>query len=413
MKTAIFVCGCVIGLLQLYYYTGPGFGSGSEMAAVARSLARTGAYGNPFAPLDTGPTALAPPLYPLFLAALWKLFGGDAGMNFGAAFVSIALNASIGLLLVRLAAKILGDATAGVAAALLWFVSMRLMPQWDTSFTMAGTLVFCLAAARAAERKSGAAGAIATGALGGLLLLANPSLAIVLAAWLVFVLVRARTGWASALRFAAIWCLTAAMCTLPWLARNYRVWGSPLLRTSFGITLYSSNNDCAEPSLFQEMNSGCFQKTHPSFSEREAGLLARLGEPRYDSLKASEGMQWIRAHPARFASLCAARVRDFWFPDPTPSPYTCYAIWAVTILSIPGIVRMIRRRTAAGWFVLAAWVAYPALYYIMLSCDRYRYPILWTSLLPAGSLLADLARRAGWGWPPASSRPGGAESGRL
>jgi hypothetical protein len=30
------------------------------------------------------------------------------------------------------------------------------------------------------------------------------------------------------------------------------------------------------------------------------------------------------------------------------------------------------------------------MFYIVVSCDRYRYPILWTSLLPAGYWIARL-----------------------
>ena len=56
----LFVLGAVIGLFRMFTTTVP-FGKGFEMVALAGHLARSGAYANPFAVLDTGPTAAGPP----------------------------------------------------------------------------------------------------------------------------------------------------------------------------------------------------------------------------------------------------------------------------------------------------------------------------------------------------------------
>jgi hypothetical protein len=111
----------------------------------------------------------------------------------------------------------------------------------------------------------------------------------------------------------------------------------------------------------------------------------------------------------RFAELTAGRIVDFWFPVPTGSVYTSYAIWAnYSACRLPGmILAMVRRRQdgrPADSFTV--WLIYPLLYYVVLSCDRYRYPILWTSLLPAGYALEALFisgfRRV---WRPAHRPP--------
>jgi hypothetical protein len=70
---------------------------------------------------------------------------------------------------------------------------------------------------------------------------------------------RQRVSWPWAGRYSAIAAAAAALCVAPWLLRNYRVFGAPALRTSLGITLYASNSDCAEPSLYREELSGCIQ----------------------------------------------------------------------------------------------------------------------------------------------------------
>ena len=53
------------------------------------------------------------------------------------------------------------------------------------------------------------------------------------------------------------------------------------------------------------------------------------------------------------------------------------------------------RRVPAAWFLLTVAAIYPLLYYVVVSDVRYRYPVLWLSLLCAGYLLSELASRAG------------------
>jgi hypothetical protein len=403
---ALFLAAWIAGLGQFLFIGGYGFGRAYEMAAIGRSLAEHGTYANPFAPAITGPTALVPPIHPLFLAALLRIFRTAAGMHIAAVFANILANAAIAALLPRLAAVCYGDARIGVIGGALWIVSMRLLPQWDVSNTILGLICFCLLTARNVGRGESGAWALGAGALAGLLLLLNPASAFVMGPWMIWLFVRHQVGWRTAARYSAIAAAAMAISVAPWLARNYRIWGVPVLRTSLGITLYSSNSDCAEPSLYQEAVSGCIQKTFPVDSASEAQLLRTLGEVRYDRMRTADTLRWIRSHPKRFAELTAGRIRDFWFPSPMGSTYTCYAIWGITLLSIPGIILALRRGLAIAPLILSVWVIYPAMYYVVVSCDRYRYPILWTSLLPAAyaieAMTASGFRRA---WRPARHLP--------
>jgi len=133
-----------------------------------------------------------------------------------------------------------------------------------------------------------------------------------------------------------------------------------------------------------------------------------MGEVSYDRKRIADARRWIQANPARFLSLTMTRVLEFWFPAregvPTgPGQFAdnyvmpdyvrnwvrrqngiAYAIWLVTALSIPGLILMARRREAVTVFVLAVVAIYPLMYYIVVSDMRYRYPILFLSLLSAG-----------------------------
>jgi hypothetical protein len=257
---------------------------------------------------------------------------------------------------------------------------MRLLPQFDVSYTILLELCFCLLTARRAH-------ALIGGFVAGLLLLLNPATVLITSAWLLWLFVSRRVPWRAAARYSVLAATAASLCAAPWLVRNYRVFGAFAMRTNFGLTLYNSNNDCASPSLYEEAVTGCIQRTFPVDSESEATLIRGLGEVPYDRLRTDNSFRWILAHPRQFAHLTGARMVDFWFPDPRPDLYTCYAIWAITLLSIPGIVLAVRARQPIAAFVLCVWVIYPLLYYVVVSCDRYRYPILWTSLLPAGYAL--------------------------
>jgi hypothetical protein len=116
-------------------------------------------------------------------------------------------------------------------------------------------------------------------------------------------------------------------------------------------------------------------------------LVLALGEPEYDRRKRIEAVEWIRSQPGRFRQLTIQRILEFWFPVPVGLRYPTYGIWLVTILSLPGLFLMAKRKEPATLLIAAIWFIFPLMYYVMYSSDRYRYPILWTSLLPAGYLL--------------------------
>jgi hypothetical protein len=378
--TVLFLCGLIPGIYEFRHPEGFGFGRGNEMAAIARSLAASGSFANPFEPFVTGATASNPPLYPIFLGVLLK-FLGIGGAVILAALLNILLNAAVAALLPRLSVLFFGARRPGIVAGVLWIFTMRLIPQWDTTCTVAGLALFCLAAARDVElSRSG----FRAGLIGGAISLLNPSAVLILLPWAVYIAVRNRIPRGAARRYLGLTVATVGLCNVPWIVRNYRIWHAPVLRTNFGYTIYTSNNDCAQPSLYWSARVGCYQRTHPSGSAAEIGLLQTLGEVRYDRLRAAATFHWIATHPRRFRELTLARIVEFWFPNPGVAPRTSYAIWIVTALSLPGILLMAKRREPVTLYTIAVWTLYPLMFYIVVSSERYRLPLLWTSLLAAG-----------------------------
>jgi hypothetical protein len=140
------------------------------------------------------------------------------------------------------------------------------------------------------------------------------------------------------------------------------------------------------------MANGCFQSRHPSLSAKESQLVKDLGELDDDHKRTADTFAWIRSHPDRFRQLTASRVIQFWFSDGLNE--TIYSFWLSTILFIPGLILMARHREPTAVFVLFVSLVYPLMYYIVISADRYRYPILWASQLPTGYFAAFVVRAA-------------------
>jgi hypothetical protein len=381
----LFLFALAPGIWQLLHPEAFGFGHGFEMSAIAKRLAERGEFGNPFEPIDTGPTAVVPPLYPFYLAGLIKILRRPELIAFVATIANVFANALVAGWMPGMAAIFYGSTLPGIVAGLLWIPAARLMPQWDVGFTTAGLVLFCLMTAStlapggAVWLRGAAAGAIA-----GLLSLMNPVVVLVCVLW-VAVLARARrVPLPCFARYGLALVLALALMNVPWLIRNYALFHTVVLRTNFGMTLYSSNNDCAESSLFKDGRNGCYQSTHPVASESEARLLGSMGEVEFDRRRTADAMAWIRSHPERFRELTLERIFEFWFPERVVPAWPAYAMWAITALSIPGFILMAVRKIPLTAFLAAVWLLYPLMYYVVVSSDRYRYPILWTSLLAAG-----------------------------
>lgn len=388
----LFMAACLFGAVQLIHPVGYGFGQGYEMAAIARNLAARGTFGNPFEPAITGPTAVVPPLYPAFLAVMFRLFPAPLSLLLPT-LGNVLANALTAALMPRLSRLFYGDPAPGVYAGILWLFAMRLMPEWDPGYTLAALVLFAVLTGESfARAEPSATSAIAQGLAAGLVSLANPATVLVSAPWMLFLLARQRCPMKKAARYLTLFVLMPVVCNSPWMIRNDRIWHAFVLRTNFGMTIYSSNNDCAEPSFIDDTRNGCYERNHPVASVPEIALLKRLGEVEYDRERTATAIVWIRSHPARFGQLTLARAVEFWFPSPESPTYTAYGFWLITALSVPGIIFMLKNRVPAVWFVLALWTVYPLVYYVVVSADRYRYPIIWSSLMPAGYALALFCR---------------------
>jgi hypothetical protein len=385
----LLAAGGIAGLYSMTTHPVP-FGKGFEMVKLAENLARFGSFANPFDVLDTGPTAANPPLYAFLLSVVIRVIRIPELVLLVATLATILANAFTALLLPRISDAFYRDPRPGVVAAVLWILSTPLWPCWDVGFTVLTLLIFCVITANSIGTAGFVVKGLASGFLAAGLFLFNPSTILIFAPWMVWLAFRHRGSAKQVVAYCALVFGVALLFGAAWGFRNQQELGKFVIRTNLGMTLFASDNDCARPSLKESEASNCYQVHHPNTNIEEARLLSTLGEIKYDQMRSRDAKTWMLTHREPFLRLTLARVRDFWFPIRDEQPFKSWVIWVSTLLSIPGLIVMFRKRIAVLPFVLVVLLIYPLMYYIVVSDVRYRLPVLWLSLLPAGLFLVQL-----------------------
>jgi hypothetical protein len=362
------------------------FGIGFETFAVARNLVQQGQYANPFL-TATGPSALLPPLYPIFLAMLMKVFAPAAAFATALTLCHMFAHALHAALLPRLSELFFRDRLPGICAAFVVILLpvIYFFPHSESIFCPIGVMLFCLATDRRLPR-GGAGGALFTGLFAGLLVLLNPACVILCALWLIYLWWTHRVAFVR--RSAVLIALAFVMTLAPWTWRNYQQFHSVFfVRDNLGLELYISNNDVAQPDIVRNFPTG-MRYFHPGGSPAEADAVRDLGEVEYTHQRLAAALRWIAGHPGRFLKLTLLRIGLFWFPDADGfTQVHGYAVAFVNLGAFFGIVLLLRRRVPIAKFLLAVMALFPLLYYFVQVDTRYRTPILWLNLLGAGYLI--------------------------
>ena len=216
-----------------------------ESGNIAHSLATGHGFSSPFR-VDTGPTAWMTPLFPLLLAAIFRIFGA---YTFHAWAATVLLNIScctLACIPIYFAAKRIGGIALAAGAAWLWaiFPNAILMPvesMWDAciSALLVATILWATLALERAESTDSQRlrNWCAYGLLWGVALMFNATLAALfpfLAGWLAYRANQQNRVW---LKNAAAAVVIIILCCVPWTIRNYRVFHHFVpLRSVLGLT---------------------------------------------------------------------------------------------------------------------------------------------------------------------------------
>jgi len=368
---------------------------GYEVGRIASALASGHGFSSPF-PAPSGPTAWLGPVYPMIVAAVFKVAGI---YTIRSAVAILTLNCIFGALtalaIFFIAKEMFGRTvalwSAGTYAVLPYFVNWSTWI-WETSLsTLLLALVFLLTLRleRAPSRRRW----VLFGLLWGVIALTNAAALTFLpvsVAWLWYHSPR-RAEMLRSLAVAGLFCVAAVS---PWIVRNYSVFGRFVFpRSDFGEELYMGNHEGSE--------GLCMFWDHPVWNQYEMADFARQGELAYVAVKQRVAMEWIRQHPARFAQLTLRRIGFFWFDIPEQGRMAArfgmgsrHALFfGFALLAFWGLGRAWRSGTKGTALFAGLFLLYPLVYYITHCHSRYQHPITPQMLVLAVFLLCSAAHQ--------------------
>ncbi len=347
---------------------------GNESSRIAAALASGLGFSSPYPHTPVAATAQQPPVYPLILAGVFKVFGIYTVQS---AWVIVSLHILAGgftaVLIYRLGELCFGK-TVAIVAGWLWVIPWMFQARsFAVSFTNAyfAALAFCVLLIWLVVAVHNNRGWFLMGAYAGLLLLLQPSFAPV---FVVYGICLA----CSKARSARMWfALVGVLLVLaPWTARNYIVFHRFIpFRDNLGLELWLGNR----PGMHGTMDYSL------DFPGEDPTNYIRLGETRFMDAKLNEAWQFIAEDPKSFMKRCALRVAEFWYEPYPPAMLLFFALgWVGTALAW-------KRRF--GWLFVTPAIVYPLVYYVTHTYAGYRHPIEPVMILLVAYALVELGTR--------------------
>jgi uncharacterized membrane protein len=321
----------------------------NEPTRVAWALVSGHGFSSPWRDSPLLPTAVLPPLYPLLIAAIFKVAGAySAASLWMASSLNALFSACTAVLILKLGVRTLGRA-AGILGAWVWaispyeaVVSARI---WESALSGLLLVVILWLSLSLRDTESNSRWLLC-GLLGGICALNNPALLpvfglVVIWCWLP----HARR---SSVRGLALCLLACVLTAVPWTVRNYLTFHRLIpVRDNFGLELWQGNHQ--DPGDFTDFT--------------------QLGEIGFMDARRRAALDFIAANPGEFLRRSGVRFFRFW-SNPQGS------IWFLASgLAWLGAVLVLYRKREAAVPLVIALLAFPLVYYITHPGVTYRHPI--------------------------------------
>jgi 4-amino-4-deoxy-L-arabinose transferase-like glycosyltransferase len=354
---------------------------GWETGRIARSVALGQGFANPLFE-KTGPTAWTTPVYPYFVAGVFKMFGI---YTVPSAIVLLSFNSLFSALtcvpLFLIARETFGRKAAAWAATgwavfppSFYFVSSFI---WETCFTtLLLTWLFYLTLRM--ERRPGLAAWAGYGLLWGFVALSTPTSIALLPFFLGWVCLRVhRRGERWAAKAGTVVLATVIVVT-PWFVRNFRTFHQFIpFRDEFWLVAHVGNN--GDTRHWDPVDA------HPTTSAREEEQFNRLGELAYMAAKKREVIQYVKDHPGAFAWVTLRRFLFVWtgfwsatneyLKQEPVDPWNILMNTLLLILTLSGLRRAFRENNPFLVPFALALAIYPAVHYLTIFQPLYRHPV--------------------------------------
>jgi 4-amino-4-deoxy-L-arabinose transferase-like glycosyltransferase len=363
-----------IAIFQTYDYPGSDkYGMGFETGAIARSIASGHGFSSPFRTLS-GPSAWLAPLYPYFVAGVFKIFGIYSGASAFVIFTFNSLLSALTCVPMFLIGRRMFNRKVGLISAWIWalappamFWAVRWV--WETSLsTLLLTWLIWMTLTLAESENIGPW--LWFGFLWGVAALTNPSLLSFFPISLAYPLWQRRKLGRAWLPRGVVVALLFVNIITPWLIRNAVVFHYPIfIRPNLWAEVSFGNAPEAD---------GTWQaRIHPSMNTRENASYDLMGEVQYVQWKRMQATRFIRENPGVFLKLCVRRFYLFWSGYSQRNENLRWlksAGWVIfTVLAFTGLwmARKIPGAVPITWLLLL----YPAAYYVTFVFARYKHPI--------------------------------------
>jgi len=336
------------------------------------------AEGNGYVQENGEPTAFVVPLYPCFLAVIFRLVGENI------LFVEViqAILGGLTVVAVYLLTKYIFDLTTGIFAGLAtcfhpWLIFWTGYILTDTVFVLLLVLsVLSFVRLLAEPRNIRAAWA---GIILGLTSLARPVgfglslIVLVYAAWRLLLTKRVKR-WA----LFGIYLLSFVLIFSPWVIHNYFSLHRVVLVSTNGDPLYRANNLSVKTYLGKATGQG--QSEHYELPKSVQSL---GNEAAREAALRSAAFQFIWQHPAEFAHRALIRLYLFWSPTfPTytfnHNLYNSFFYLPLYAAALVGLFLLARKKQWAYVWLFIMIFGYFSLIHAATIVDwdqRYRLPL--------------------------------------
>jgi hypothetical protein len=284
-------------------------GNAYEQGLIARSILAGKGFSSPKGD-DTGPTAMYTPVYPYFLAALYKIFGLFTRRSLLAALSVNCLLSSLTVIPIFLVARRLGKPGFGARAAWVWaaYPSVVATPDLNWTQSLSALLVALIVCATLALAESERPWPWAAyGLLWEFGCLVNPAVFAAMPFVLLWLAWKKKNDFRK-LQFAAISILVFFAACLPWTLRNYSLFHQFVpFRSNFGYELWLGNNSRVPNSWI-----GSAALLDALYNDSELQRYEQLGEIAYVRQKKDEAVRFIGSHAREELSFTARRAATLW-----------------------------------------------------------------------------------------------------
>ncbi|MDR3746204.1 MAG: glycosyltransferase family 39 protein [Acidobacteriaceae bacterium] len=378
---------------------------GWEAGRIARALLTGYGYSDPFANVymaHTGPTAWLPPLYPLLMAAVFKIFGIYTLKSAWVLFaINSALSAATAVATWEIACRCFNRRVA-LWSGWLWALypaAMQYAVRWPWEMTLtcalfAWTLVLALRmrniqgeapSANNTNHEPRTSQWLLFGLLWGLIAMSNSTLLIFLPVcglWILLSNLSAPSmrshrmgGVARIVLGPALAALIFLASIAPWTLRNWQTFHAFIpMRGNFGAEMYLGNGPDSQGLLMEY--------DHPYQAPDQLRLYASMGEVRYVAMRGAMAKAYIDAHPAHFYADVAKRIDFFWISVPHPADDAWHVeagrvlnFAFVSLAGLMGLALALRRRVPAAGLFAWAFFLLPIPYYMVTVHARFRHPL--------------------------------------